>query len=130
MQAVWQKHIDASISSTVNLPNTATVDDVENLYMYAWEQGLKGITIYRSGCKREGILTVDTPKTEKAQNNKFDCIEPVSKDELGETYGVNVKRKIACGKLYVNACKDIDGNLVEIFINTGKGGKCSVTAFK
>ena len=55
MQATWQKHIDASISSTVNLPNSATIDDVKDLYMYAWEKGLKGITVFRDGCKRLGI---------------------------------------------------------------------------
>lgn len=64
MQAVWQKHIDASISSTVNLPNSATVEEVEQLYMYAWKQGLKGLTIFRNGCKRMGVLTTDTPKQE------------------------------------------------------------------
>lgn len=66
MQAAWQKHIDASISSTVNLPHEATVEDVEDLYMYAWEQGLKGITVYRDGCARAGILTTgDTKKRSK-----------------------------------------------------------------
>lgn len=39
MQATWQRHIDASISSTVNLPNEATVEDIEKLYMEAWKQG-------------------------------------------------------------------------------------------
>jgi ribonucleoside-diphosphate reductase alpha chain len=58
MQSVWQKYIDASISSTVNLPNNATLEDTMDLYMYAWEKGLKGCTIYRAGCKREGILTL------------------------------------------------------------------------
>jgi ribonucleoside-diphosphate reductase alpha chain len=56
MQAVWQKHIDASISSTVNLPNEITVEECEDIYMYAWEKKLKGCTIYRAGCKRGGIL--------------------------------------------------------------------------
>ncbi len=62
MQAVWQKHIDASISSTVNLPNSATVEDVEKLYTLAWLEGLKGLTIFRDGCKRAGILYTETPK--------------------------------------------------------------------
>ena len=66
MQAAWQKHIDASISSTVNVPNDFTVEDTENLYLYAWEKGLKGITIFRDGCKRVGILTTDTSKKENS----------------------------------------------------------------
>ena len=52
MQSVWQKHIDASISSTVNVPNSFTVEETESLYIYAYEQGLKGITISRDWCKR------------------------------------------------------------------------------
>ena len=61
MQAVLQKYTDASISSTINLPNEATIDDVYNIYVEAWKRGLKGVTIYRAGCNREGILTVKKP---------------------------------------------------------------------
>lgn len=61
MQAVLQKYTDASISSTINLSNEATVDDVYNIYVEAWKNGLKGVTIYRAGCNREGILTVKKP---------------------------------------------------------------------
>ena len=61
MQAVLQKYTDASISSTINLPNEATIDDVYNIYVEAWKSGLKGVTIYRAGCNREGILTVKKP---------------------------------------------------------------------
>ena len=62
MQSIWQKHIDASISSTVNLPESATVKDVEKLYISAWKNGLKGLTVFRESCAREGVLTSDKPK--------------------------------------------------------------------
>ena len=65
MQGIWQTSIDASISSTINLPNEATVEDVEKLYMYAWETGCKGLTIYRDGCARSGVLTLDDKKEEE-----------------------------------------------------------------
>lgn len=83
MQAALNSNIDASISSTVNLPENTTVDDVYNLYMYAWKMGLKGITIFRSNCKRIAILsktekqdkqiisTVDAPKRPKQLNADF-----------------------------------------------------------
>lgn len=58
MQSAWQYNIDASISSTINLPKEITVDETMDLYMYAWEKGLKGATIFRDGCKRMGILTL------------------------------------------------------------------------
>ena len=61
VQSELQKYIDASISSTINLPKETTVEEVEDIYINAWKYGLKGVTIYRSGCKREGILTVDKP---------------------------------------------------------------------
>jgi ribonucleoside-diphosphate reductase alpha chain len=65
MQSVWQMSIDASISSTVNVPNEFTVEDVMDLYLYAHDMKLKGITIYRDGCKRSGILTTNIDKKEK-----------------------------------------------------------------
>lgn len=61
VQAVLQKYIDASISSTINLPKEATEEDVYDIYMNAWKNKLKGVTVYRSGCKREGVLT-EKPK--------------------------------------------------------------------
>ncbi|MGI6440617.1 MAG: adenosylcobalamin-dependent ribonucleoside-diphosphate reductase [Peptoniphilaceae bacterium] len=64
VQAAWQQHIDASISSTVNVPNEFTIGEVEDLYTYAWKKGLKGITIYRDGCERSGILITDKQKKE------------------------------------------------------------------
>jgi ribonucleoside-diphosphate reductase alpha chain len=63
VQATWQQYIDASISSTVNVPNEFTVEEVENLYIHAWEKGLKGITIYRDGCARSGILISNKKKS-------------------------------------------------------------------
>lgn len=81
MQRAWQKHIDASISSTINLPYEATIEDVYNIYMSAWENKLKGITIYRDGCKRSGILLndkkSDKEKTveEKIEKNDGNFVE-------------------------------------------------------
>lgn len=75
-QAAIQKYIDSSISSTVNVPEEFTVDQVEDLYMYAWEMGLKGVTIFRSNCARMGILTSkEDTKKENDEDVKKD-IEP------------------------------------------------------
>lgn len=128
MQSVWQKHIDASISSTVNLPNEATVDDVKDLYMYAWEKHLKGITVYRAGCKRAGILNAEPNKDNETKPEspsltlpRGSIIEP-SNDLIGK------KRKIqtGCGSLHVLAFFDpIDGNLQEVYFNKGSTGGCA-----
>ena len=81
MQGAWQKNIDASISSTINLPNEATIEDVYDIYVNAWKNDLKGITIYRDGCKRNGILTNEKPKEEDKreilnQNITEETLEP------------------------------------------------------
>jgi ribonucleoside-diphosphate reductase alpha chain len=65
VQAYWQTFIDSAISSTVNLPNSITPKEVGELFKTAWDSGLKGVTIFRDGCKRAGILTVDDPDNEK-----------------------------------------------------------------
>ena len=80
VQSVWQEYIDASISSTVNVPNEFTVEEVEDLYMYAWKEGIKGITIYRDGCARSGILITDK------EENKLDRIDELQEeiDELAQ----------------------------------------------
>ncbi|MEY8416854.1 adenosylcobalamin-dependent ribonucleoside-diphosphate reductase [Tissierella praeacuta] len=85
VQAAWQQYIDASISSTVNVPNEFTVEEVEELYLYAWERGLKGVTIYRDGCARSGILITDKPK-----ESRLDRIDEL-KNELNKLAAEQVK---------------------------------------
>ena len=81
-QGVAQNYVDNAISSTVNLPNSATIDDVKKLYIHAWEQGLKGITIYRVGCMREGILTTTDTKASKGNSVKAEiAVSTNSKDK-------------------------------------------------
>lgn len=83
MQAAWQKHIDASISSTINLPYEATIEGVYNIYMSAWENKLKGITIYRDGCERSGVLLNDK-KSDKEKKVKEDKIEKAEEHQIKE----------------------------------------------
>lgn len=67
-QAQIQDFIDASISSTINLPKEATVEDIYNIYINAWRCNTKGVTVYRNGCAREGIL--NTEKIVKEVSNR------------------------------------------------------------
>jgi ribonucleoside-diphosphate reductase alpha chain len=57
MQAAVQRHVDASVSKTVNLPAGATTDDVRRVFMDAWRLGLKGVTVYRYGSRPDQTLT-------------------------------------------------------------------------
>lgn len=127
MQSIWQTHIDASISSTVNVPEQFTVEETEDLYMYAYEKGLKGITIFRDGCKRAGVLTT----TPSGHDEKL----PVAGEglERGEIVQVcdNVigkKRKLmtGCGSLHCIALFDpYSGALVEAYLSKGSTGGCN-----
>ena len=67
VQAAWQKHIDASISATINLPESTTVEEVADLYMYAHDAGLKGTTVFRENCKRIAILNDSFKKKDDVQ---------------------------------------------------------------
>lgn len=127
MQSAWQKGIDASISSTVNLPNSATVQDVKKIYFNAWKCGLKGITVYRSGCKREGVLVSEenAPKSMTMLKDEdlprgfiVDCTEEL----------VGKKRKLitGCGSLHVLAYfNPVNGSLQEVYFNKGSTGGCA-----
>ena len=115
MQAVWQKHVDASISSTINLPEDFNREEIWDIYFSAWEAGLKGITVFRDGCKRAGIL--NTKKEEPTQ------VIDVKSEEL-----VGKKRKLmtGCGSLHVTAFFDKNtGDLRETFLSHGSTGGCN-----
>lgn len=124
VQATIQKWTDASISSTINLPESATVEDVFNIYLKAWQQGLKGVTVFRQGCARTAILSTGTSKKEEKKGVIFDSIVPVSRKQMGVTRGCTFCKKCACGTLYVTLNRDKDGHLVELFTHTSKGGIC------
>lgn len=114
MQATWQMFIDASISSTVNIPEDFPRENVKDIYMYAWKQGCKGVTVFRDGCKRDSILT-----TKEAPERGV--VEHVGDDVVGK------KRKLmtGCGSLHCSAFFDPNtGKLKEVFLNKGSQGGC------
>lgn len=123
MQSMWQQHIDASISSTVNVPGSFTIEETESLYLYAYEQGLKGITIFRDGCRRTGILTTKETKHVTAGDGlKRGEIILVTDDVIGK------KRKLTtgCGSLHCIALFDPHtGALLETYLSKGSAGGCN-----
>jgi ribonucleoside-diphosphate reductase alpha chain len=66
MQAAVQRHVDAAVSKTINLPATATVDDIRAIFVAAWRAKVKGITVYRYGSKADQVLTLLSPPLETA----------------------------------------------------------------
>lgn len=131
-QAIMQRHVDTAISSTVNMPQSATKEDVAKMYLLAWRLGCKGITIYRSGCMREGVLVVADENNVKEDAALSYC---TNDDMLPRGYIVDCqndlvgkKRKLqtGCGSLHVLAFFDpIDGNLREVYFNKGSTGGCA-----
>ncbi len=118
MQSIMQKHVDSAISSTVNLPANATVEDVGNIYMLAWKGKCKGITVYREG-SREGVLITEE---EKKKNEAPKQPETWDRDKTQILIGKTVKMHVQQDSLYVTANIDSEGNVREVFINMGKSG--------
>lgn len=127
MQAIWQKHIDASISSTVNVPNSFTVEDTEDLYMSAWKMGLKGVTIFRDGCERAAVLNTNEIQTDEAET---ELETELKRGEIIATDDniIGLKRKLmtGCGSLHCQAFFDPNnGELREIYLSKGSTGGCN-----
>lgn len=90
MQSVLQKYTTSAISSTLNLPNEATKEEVAEIYLQAWKMGLKGVTVYRDG-SRSGVL-VDTSKEVKTNFEYKDAVKR-PKQLVCDIYSVQSKGK-------------------------------------
>jgi ribonucleoside-diphosphate reductase alpha chain len=119
VQAVAQGYIDSSISKTVNAPNAHTVDDVKNLYMMAYDQGLKGITYMRDG-SRQGVLERIEPKKEEAKVQAKQ--EPAVAKRPPVLFGATYRTDTPLGHSFVTINADKEGNPFEIFIASGRSG--------
>ncbi|MBI2041145.1 MAG: adenosylcobalamin-dependent ribonucleoside-diphosphate reductase [DPANN group archaeon] len=129
-QAAFQRYTDNAVSKTINLPNSATVEDVRKAYWFAFKQGVKGLTIYRDGSKAFQVLS-SSKQTEKPRQGTL-AEEPVKieggrlktvvRERPDEISGKTYKIKTGYGNLYVTINDDSDGRPFEIFATTGKTG--------
>lgn len=112
VQAAWQKHIDASISATINLPESTTVEEVADLYMYAHDAGLKGTTVFRENCKRIAILNDSFKKKDNMQEEtttEDTDISSMAKDVLDKAIeGTGLPRDLVVGPYDDDALKFIE----------------------
>lgn len=115
IQAAFQNYTDNAVSKTINLPNTATEEDVENAYTLAYQLGCKGVTVYRDGSRDSQVLNFEKKEGEMGTGG----IRSRPNKANGSTY----VQKIGCGKLYVTVNQDENGP-IEVFTNTGKAGGC------
>jgi len=119
MQAVFQEYTDNAVSKTVNFPREATQEDIANVYMMAYEQGLKGITIYRDGSRENQPMSTGATAPETAPTR----IAPRKRSKT--TTGVTERVNTGCGALYVTVNSDEYG-ICEVFTTLGKAGGCAV----
>lgn len=125
MQAAFQRHTDNAVSKTVNLPNSATEDDIRTIYMLAYQEGCKGVTVYRDGCKASQVLcTGDGVATKEDKAHVLGECTPMERPDI--VCGFTQKVKTGLGDLYltINA---IDGRPFEVFATIGRSGR-SITA--
>jgi ribonucleoside-diphosphate reductase alpha chain len=108
-QAAFQKHVDNSVSKTINFPHEASVDDVEKAYLLAWDLGTKGITIYRDGCRESQVL----------YKNGSEVLHPQGRPD--SLPSVTDKIKTGFGNLYVTISFH-NQKPFEVFASIGKSG--------
>ena len=119
MQAAFQKYTDNGVSKTINLPNSATIEDVKTAYMMAYETGCNGITIYRDGSKGVQVLNVSSTLNEQSATKKEEA--PIAERPMilrGRTYKVSTP----VGEAFVTINRDQQDQPFEVFVTVGKGG--------
>jgi len=127
MQAAFQESTDAGISKTVNFPNEATVEDVEDAYLLAWETACKGITVYRAGSRDKEVLTTGT--NDKAQTDDASDENTISipqyitpQERPAMLNGITRRVRTGRGNLFVTVNMASDGRPFEVFATHGKAG--------
>jgi ribonucleoside-diphosphate reductase alpha chain len=123
MQAAFQRHTDNAVSKTVNFPHDATREDVARVYMLAYKEGCKGITIYRDRSRDSQVLSISKTKDDKVKSVEEAKLVPRERPSI--TKGFTEKVATGCGNLYVTVNSDEQGRLYEVFCTLGKTGGCA-----
>ena len=124
LQAAFQKSTDNAVSKTVNFPNEATIEDVENVYRMAFRTGCKGVTIYRDGSRDEQVLNVGQTKKKREPDPAAGGIATTRPARPQLLTGETQRMDTGCGKLFVIMNDDEYGPR-EVFANMGKAGGCA-----
>lgn len=127
MQAAFQKYTDNAVSKTINLPNSATVEEVKKAYEMAWETGCRGITVFRDGSKSEQVLNLGTKNNAQdpvlsTQEHVSDLAEKSLKPRPVKVEGATYRIETPLGSAFITVNHDHDGNPFEVFVIIGKAG--------
>jgi len=124
MQAAFQRHCDASISKTINFPNSATVEHVDAIYRRAFALRCKGITVYRDGCREAQPMALRDKKPEPSdaqREAKPAVLEPRELPEI--VSGLRIRQMTPFGNMHVKITVDPRSEReLEVFAQLGKGG--------
>jgi ribonucleoside-diphosphate reductase alpha chain len=131
MQAAFQKYTDNAVSKTVNMPHTATEDDVRKVYLLAYEFGCKGVTVYRDGSRDNQVLTTTTHTSSKPETaidmsillSSPAQITPKKRPKI--VTGTTEVIPTGCGNIYITLNIDETGKPFEVFVRIGKAGGCA-----
>ena len=125
MQGVMQDYVDNAISSTINLPHSATPEEIFDIYMNAWQQGLKGVTVFRDGCKRGNILGVK--KSKDTETPTYNTIVPAKRRDTECVKGATFKESSSCvPSMYVTVNRADSGDIFEVFTNASGGCQANI----
>jgi ribonucleoside-diphosphate reductase alpha chain len=120
MMAAAQPFISGAISKTVNMPEEATVEEVEQLFLESWKLGLKAVAIYRDNCKVAQPLSADKKKTPEIE--PAELARPVRKRLPQSRPSVTTSFQVGDAEGYITAGSYPDDGLGEIFLKTSKQG--------
>ncbi|MDO5846423.1 MAG: adenosylcobalamin-dependent ribonucleoside-diphosphate reductase [Methanocorpusculum sp.] len=138
MQACFQKYVHASISKTINMPFSATKEDVGQAVILAWREGIKGMTLYRTGSREDVVLALEKAKEEAPAETAASAdavrpapsvVEPLSFHRPREMSGRTFLAQSGCCRLYITVNTTPEGKPMEVFIRTvGAGCEASSNA--
>ena len=121
MQAIWQKHVTNSVSKTINLPNSAMVQDVDDAFWLAWKTGCKAVTVYRDGSKSMQVLETGGD-ADTAEAHEPHLLVP--RRRPGSVRGLTDRVRTGHGNMYVTINFDEEAHPFELFTALGKAGGC------
>ena len=125
MLAVIAKHVDMSVSKTINVPTDYSFEDTKNIYMRCWKEGIKGCTIFRPNAVRQGILIdSSSQKNEDTSEFKADLNRGDWSPKAEDTTYYQRKLRIGCGKLFLFVgWSDIEQSIQDFYVTrSGQGG--------